>query len=227
MTRTFTFISAVLAILLITAIISAAHPPKREMRATWLTTVWGLDWPGTKIPAGGGEMYINQQKQQLTRILDSMKVAGMNAVFFQVRSECDAMYPSSYEPWSAHLVATRGMNPGYDPLQFAVEECHKRGIELHAWLNPYRFESVAGNMPDNREIIIRQTPNGYLSYSGGGAILDPGNPAVRKRISDIVREIYHQLQCWMVLFSMTIFMLMAVHLLRSINIHSRTGNQQQ
>src|SRR5690606_12700231 len=121
-----------------------AQIPKREMRASWLTTVWGLDWPKTKIPEGGGNFYINQQKDQLIRILDSMQVAGMNAVFFQVRSECDAMYPSSYEPWSAHLVATRGMDPGYDPLQFAIEESHKRGLELHVWLNPYRFESVAG-----------------------------------------------------------------------------------
>jgi uncharacterized lipoprotein YddW (UPF0748 family) len=71
MTRTFTFFSAILTIILFTAIISDAQPPKREMRATWLTTVWGLDWPGTKIPAGGGELYVNQQKQQLTRILDS------------------------------------------------------------------------------------------------------------------------------------------------------------
>jgi uncharacterized lipoprotein YddW (UPF0748 family) len=189
MTRTFTFFSAILTIILFTAIISDAHPPKREMRATWLTTVWGLDWPGTKIPAGGGELYVNQQKQQLTRILDSLKVAGMNAVFFQVRSECDAMYPSSYEPWSAHLVASRGMNPGYDPLQFAVEECHKRGIELHAWLNPYRFESVAGKYAGQPGDYKQTNPEWVLSYSGGGAILDPGNPAVRKRISDIVREI--------------------------------------
>lgn len=189
MTRTFTFFSVFLTIILFAALISDAQPPKWEMRSAWLTTVWGLDWPGTKIPSGGGELYINQQKQQLIRILDSMKVAGMNAVFFQVRSECDAIYPSTYEPWSAHLVATRGMNPGYDPLQFAVEECHKRGIELHAWLNPYRFESVAGKYAGQPGDYKQTNPEWVLSYSGGGAILDPGNPGVRQRISDIVREI--------------------------------------
>lgn len=168
---------------------SGAQPPKREFRSSWLTTVWGLDWPGTKIPAEGGEYYVNLQKQQLVRILDSMKVAGMNSVFFQVRPECDAFYPSSYEPWSAHLVESRGIDPGYDPLQFAIEECHKRGMELHAWLNPYRFESVAGKYSGHTGDYRQTNPEWVLSYSGGGSILDPGNPAVRERIFNIVEEI--------------------------------------
>ena len=167
----------------------SAQVPAREMRAAWLTTVWGLDWPGTKVPAGGGEFYINQQKQQFTRILDSLKIAGMNAVFFQVRPECDAFYPSSYEPWSAHLSASRGADPGYDPLLFAIEESHKRGLELHAWLNPYRFESVAGKYAGQPGDYSKTNPEWVLTYSGGGAILDPGNPGVRKRITDIVEEI--------------------------------------
>lgn len=167
----------------------SAQIPGKEMRAAWLTTVWGLDWPGTKVPAGGGEFYINQQKQQFTRILDSLKIAGMNAVFFQVRPECDAFYPSSYEPWSAHLAASRGTDPGYDPLLFAIEESHKRGLELHAWLNPYRFESVAGKYAGQPGDYNQTNPEWVLSYSGGGAILDPGNPGVRKRITDIVEEI--------------------------------------
>ncbi len=169
--------------------ITTAQLPKQEMRSAWLTTVWGLDWPKTKIPAGGGEQYINQQKQQLVRILDSMKVANMNSVFFQIRPEADAFYPSSYEPWSAHLVETRGQDPGYDPLQFAIEECHKRGLELHAWLNPYRFESVAGKYSGQDGDYSQTHPEWVLSYSGGGAILDPGNPEVRERINDIVEEL--------------------------------------
>jgi uncharacterized lipoprotein YddW (UPF0748 family) len=168
---------------------SSAQSPKREMRSSWLTTVWGLDWPGTKIPAGGGEQYINQQKQQLVRILDSMKVAGTNAVFFQVRPECDAFYNSSFEPWSAHLVERRGQDPGYDPLEFAIEECHKRGLELHAWMNPYRFESVAGKYNGQPGDYKQTNPEWVLSYANGGAILDPGNPEVRKRITDIVGEV--------------------------------------
>jgi uncharacterized lipoprotein YddW (UPF0748 family) len=188
MTRNFTLF--LLSVFLTgTVFHSRAQIPKREMRASWLTTVWGLDWPKTKIPEGGGSFYIDQQKQELIRILDSMQVAGMNAVFFQVRSECDAMYPSSYEPWSAHLVATRGMDPGYDPLQFAIEESHKRGLELHAWLNPYRFESVAEKYAGQAGDYSQTNPEWVLSYSGGGSILDPGNPGVRERISDIVEEI--------------------------------------
>ena len=163
--------------------------PKREMRASWLTTVWGLDWPGVKIPAGGNPGTISLQKQQLTRILDSLKVTGMNAVFFQVRPECDAFYPSGYEPWSAHLVASRGLDPGWDPLKFAVEEAHKRGLELHAWLNPYRFESVAGKYAGQPGDYRQTHPEWVLSYPEGGSILDPGNPGVRKLIADIVKEI--------------------------------------
>ncbi len=178
-----------LVLLLFQGGMSRAEAPKRELRASWLTTVWGLDWPGVKVPAGGDAGTVLLQKQQLVRILDSMRVAGMNAVFFQVRPECDAFYRSSYEPWSAHLVSARGADPGYDPLQVAVEEAHKRGLELHAWLNPYRFESVAGKYAGQPGDYNQTNPEWVLSYSGGGAILDPGNPGVRKRIADIVQEI--------------------------------------
>jgi uncharacterized lipoprotein YddW (UPF0748 family) len=189
MTRLITLSFAVLSHLILISVHSDARTPKREMRAAWLTTAWGLDWPDTKIPEGGGEYYIRQQKQQMISILDSMKLAGMNAVFFQVRPECDAMYKSSYEPWSAHLVSRRGMDPGYDPLQFAIDESHKRGLELHAWLNPFRFESVSGKYAGLPGNYNKTNPDWVLKYSQGSSILDPGNPAVRKRISDIVREI--------------------------------------
>ena len=154
MKQKFTFFTVFTIAFFISVTQSYGQLPKHEKRSAWLTTVWGLDWPKTKIPAGGGTIYINQQKQQLIRLLDSMNVAGLNSVFFQVRSEADALYPSSYEPWSAHLVEQRGMNPGYNPLEFAIEECHKRGLELHAWLNPYRFESVAGKYSGDRKSVV-------------------------------------------------------------------------
>ncbi len=188
MVRIFT-LTFIISFSLFTGMTSSAQLPKREMRSSWLTTVWGLDWLGTKIPSSGGEQYINQQKQQLVRILDSMKVAGTNAVFFQVRPECDAFYKSSYEPWSAHLVERRGQDPGYDPLEFAVAECHKRGLEIHAWLNPYRFESVAGKYAGQAGDYKQTHPEWVLTYANGGSILDPGNPEVRERITDIVHEI--------------------------------------
>lgn len=169
--------------------------PKREMRSSWLTTIWGLDWPSYKINTTGSTYYIGKQKEQLIKILDKLQEANINSVFFQVRSECDAMYQSSYEPWSYYLVATRGMEPGYDPLQFAIEEAHKRGMELHAWLNPYRFESAVGKYEGDAGDYRATHPEWVLEYpdksdgSKNVSILDPGNPGVRQLISDIVEEI--------------------------------------
>ncbi|WP_439182568.1 family 10 glycosylhydrolase [Carboxylicivirga taeanensis] len=173
----------------------SAQSPKREMRASWLTTVYGLDWPQQPIPVTNQAYYISQQKSQLVSILDNLKAANMNTVFFQVRSECDAMYQSSYEPWSSYLVETRGANPGYDPLAFAIEEAHKRGMELHAWLNPYRFETQVGKYKGKAGDYRQTNPEWVLEYpdkADGGknvSILDPGRPGVRKRIVDIVKEI--------------------------------------
>lgn len=180
--------------MLINLNIRAGDSPKREMRSAWLTTVWGLDWPGTKIPVAGSQTYaINQQKSQFITILERLASANINTIFFQIRSECDAMYPSSYEPWSAHLIADRRMNADftvdYDPLQFVIDECHKRGIEVHAWMNPYRFESTVGKYTGKAGDYRQSNPEWVLEYSGGGSILDPGNPAVRQRIVDIVKEV--------------------------------------
>lgn len=174
-----------------------AQSPKREMRAGWLATVYRIDWPTTamsSVTAGN----IANQKAEFIAILDSVKAANMNAVFFQVRPEADAFYNSAYEPWSAHLGGTRGANPGYDPLAFAIEESHKRGIELHAWLNPYRFETsakkYAGTTCDYKALHPEWILD-YAKYTGttkttdGITILDPGNPAVRKLIKNVVGDL--------------------------------------
>ncbi len=171
-----------------------AQSPKREMRSAWVTTVWGLDWPGTKIPVTGSQTSaINLQKNQFVTLINALKSANINTIFFQVRSECDAMYLSSYEPWSAYLLDARRMasdfTVAYDPLQFVIEECHKRGIEVHAWLNPYRFESTAKKYVGHAGDYRLSNPEWVLEYEGGGSILDPGNPGVRQRIADIVTEI--------------------------------------
>ena len=114
--------------------------PKREFRSSWVATVWCLDWPnensrGTSVAAA------DKMKQELVTLLDSLARNNFNAVNFQVRSMCDAMYQSSYEPWSSYLTGTRGAAPAFDPLAFCVQECHKRGMECHAWVNPYRFST--------------------------------------------------------------------------------------
>ncbi len=165
--------------------------PKRELRSAWLTTVWGIDWPATVITSSGNTAQIESQKQQMTRILDSIAACNMNAVYFQVRSRCDAMYKSSYEPWSTDLVASRGMEPGYDPLAFVVEECHKRGLEVHAWLNPYRYESVNYQWTGLPGDYRTSHPEWILTYSKL-SILDPGRPQVIKQIKNIVGEIVNK-----------------------------------
>lgn len=169
--------------------------PKRELRSTWLTTVWRLDWPSVTVPAPTGAneaerlAAIQQQKNEFIGILNSLKAANMNAAFFQVRSMCDAMYQSSYEPWSAYVSSVRGANPGYDPLAFAIEEAHKRGIELHAWLNPYRYStssSTHGELPTDYYNTHRDWLLAYDSYL---KILNPGYPQVVTQIKKVVGEI--------------------------------------
>ncbi|MCU6769735.1 family 10 glycosylhydrolase [Barnesiella propionica] len=165
-----------------------AQSPKREFRGVWLSTVWKLTWPTATITQTGNAAQINSQKQEMIMLLDSVKNANMNSIFFQVRSRCDAMYRSSYEPWSTDLVATRGMDPGYDPLEFVVEEAHKRGIEVHAWINPYRYEGVLYQWNGTPQAYRTEHPDWLLDYPGA-SILNPGKPEVRNRITDIVSEI--------------------------------------
>ena len=107
--KKFVTISLILCLLVS---LSYAQAPKRELRATWLATVWQLDWPSSKISSTGNVALINAQKNQMIRILDNLASVNINAIFFQIRSRCDAMYKSSYEPWSSDLVITRGMDPG-------------------------------------------------------------------------------------------------------------------
>ena len=105
--------------------------PKHEVRAAWITAVYGLDWPKTR--ATNAES-IRRQKAEIIDILDKLKMANFNTVLFQARTRGDVIYKSVYEPYNSILTGKVGGNPGYDPLAFVVEECHKRGMELHAWV---------------------------------------------------------------------------------------------
>ena len=165
--------------------------PKREMRAAWIAAI-GIDWPTTKISSTGNTTQINQQKNLMIRMLDSIAAINMNAVYFQVRTRCDAMYNSAYEPWSSDLVSTRGMNPGYDPLQFVLDEAHKRGIEVHAWINPFRFESTLNQWAGQQGNYKSTNPTWVMTYPSGYSMLNPGVPEVRKRIKDIVGDIINK-----------------------------------
>ena len=153
--------------------------PKREFRSAWIATVWCLDWPSQ----GAGA---TKQMQQMDRLLDSLQVNNFNAVNFQVRSMCDAMYQSSIEPWSSYLTGRRGQDPGFDPLQYVVEGCHKRGMECHAWVNPYRWSTGTDwNTPYDIEL----KEDGWLLTHGSTIILDPGQQRTIDRIVAVCKEI--------------------------------------
>ncbi|WP_163320372.1 family 10 glycosylhydrolase [Dysgonomonas sp. 520] len=194
------------------AIVAGAYAqvsPKREMRATWFTTVFGLDWPKSVISTTGDVDQINRQKATLIELLDAVKAANINTVLYQARGRADAMYKSSYEPWATGLVSTRGLDPGYDPLEFAIEEAHKRGLELHVWINPYRFESTAGSWDGQagdyrvthpKWVITAPTEVKAGVATKWGTILDPGNPEVRAHVKNIIGEIVNDYDIDGVLF---------------------------
>lgn len=159
---------------------------KHEMRSVWLTTVWGIDWPSIQ---GTSESAIKSQKDQMIKILDSLAVNNFNSVCFQVRTMSDAFYKSSYEPWSNWLTGTRGLDPGWDPLAFVVEECHKRGLECLAWVNPYRYASETSVWIDGGD-GTNYVENGWIIDANSGTkILNPGKPEVIDHIVKVLEEI--------------------------------------
>ena len=174
----------ILTIFLLVSVIASAQP-KHEIRATWLTTLGGMDWPRQKATNADG---IRRQKEELCQILDQLKEANFNTVMLQTRLRGDLIYPSDIETFPEALTGRTGRNPGYDPLAFAIEECHKRGMELHAWI----VTIPAGN---NRQVkllgkhsIVRKNRKICKQHEGAW-YLDPGHPETANYLADIVREI--------------------------------------
>ena len=162
-------------------------PPKREFRCAWLTTVWAIDWPNPYNASTASQQ--QKQKESLYALVDSLAEANMNAVFFQVRGFSDAMYNSKYEPWSQYLTGTRGKAPNYDPLQLIIEYAHYKGIEVHAWLNPYRYASSDATYGKNDPKDYHNTHPEWLVDCGGITILNPSLPEVREQICKVVADI--------------------------------------
>lgn len=158
--------------------------PKYEFRGVWIATVNNIDWPA------GGVTDPGQQKADYIRLLDMYEKNGMNAMIVQVRPAADAFYPSQYEPWSQWLTGVQGKPPSpyYDPLQFMIEETHKRGMEFHAWLNPYRAVHNIGSFSVAENHITRIHPEWFVTY-GDKKYFDPGNKEAQNFVVNVVRDI--------------------------------------
>ncbi len=152
---------------------------KDEFRAAWLTTVGNYDWP----PKGATS---EAQQSALIQMIESLKSLNLNVILFHVRPTSDAFYNSSIVPWSAYLTGTQGQYPGFDPLQVAIDAAHQSGMELHAWLNPYRIGSTSVELAPSHPAIIH--PEWSIVYNNN-RYLNPGLPAVKNHLQQIVSEI--------------------------------------
>ncbi len=175
----------VLASLATIALATPAQPvpsAPREFRGMWIATVWNVDWPSKKgLPVG-------QLKSELKALILSAKQARLNAIVLQVRSYSDAIYPSELDPWSEFISGTMGRGPGenFDPLKFALEECHKNGILLHVWVNPFRA-GVSTSVASDRH-ISRRHPNAVRTI-GTRLWADPGHPDARRYALRVIEDI--------------------------------------
>ena len=158
--------------------------PAREFRGVWLATVANIDWPSKP------GLRVEQQKAELISLLDRAAQLKFNAVLFQVRPVCDAFYASPIEPWSEYLTGTQGRapEPFYDPLAFAIAQAHKRGLELHAWFNPFRAAHPDTKSPPALNHITKTHPE-LVRHYGKQTVLDPGEPAVQARVVAVVQDV--------------------------------------
>ena len=176
--------TAMLMILCFGLCFVAKAQPKYEVRAVWVASVENIDWPSRKgLP-------VDSQKVEFIRLLDMHKRNGMNAVVVQVRPAADAFYPSSYEPWSEWLTGVQGQapDPYYDPLAFMIEETHRRGMEFHAWCNPYRAVKTIGRSSIAPNHITRQHPEWFVRFENT-LYFDPGNKEVQAYVTNVIRDI--------------------------------------
>lgn len=156
----------------------------REFRAAWVATVDNIDWPSKR------GLTVAQQKAELAKIVDVAAKLHLNALIFQVRPHADAMYPSKLEPWSIYLSGTPevGPSPAYDPLKTMIDLCHARGIELHAWFNPYRAWHPAAKANPGPNSVANTHPGDVRDY-GGYKWMDPSSKFVQQRSIDVMKDV--------------------------------------
>ncbi len=160
----------------------SARAAKRQLRGVWIATVHNIDWPsGTGLTPA-------RQRAEYIKILDNAARRRFNAVFLQIRPASDAFYRSSLEPWSQYLTGTPGKDPGWDPLPFLIDEAHKRGLEFHAWFNPYRagYTADTSKLPDSHPARLHPEwtvkREGFLYYN-------PGLPEVRDWVTKVIKDV--------------------------------------
>lgn len=175
----------VILIILFSSLIAAqSNSIKREFRAVWIASVTNIDWPSSKY------LSPTNQRNEFISILDKHQQNKMNAVIVQIRPSCDAFYPSTIEPWSEWLNGTQGTapNPYYDPLAFMINETKKRGMEFHAWFNPYRAVVNTNSSSVHSSHISVTHPEWIVTY-GTLKVLNPGIPAVRDYVTSVIMDV--------------------------------------
>ena len=160
--------------------------PLRETRAVWLTTIGGLDWPRVKATDPASR---ERQKAELVNILDNYKKANINTVIFQTRVRAAVMYPSKIEPWELSLTGTAGKDPGYDPLAFCIDECHKRGMEVHAWVVCIPIGTAQRQSGYGSASITKRNKELVKTAKNGEMFMIPGKPQTANYIASICKEI--------------------------------------
>ena len=178
-------LNALLLIALLSPTASRAQSaaPRKEFRGVWIATVDNIDWPSRKaLPP-------DSQRAEFIRLLDAHQAAGMNAVMMQIRPATDAFYPSPMEPWSEWLTGRQGLPPWpyYDPLAFMITETHRRGMEFHAWCNPYRATFNISKSSISPAHITRTHPEWFLTY-GTTRYFDPGNKLAQDYVNNVIRD---------------------------------------
>lgn len=158
----------------------------KQVRAIWFSTVSNIDLPKMET--------IEKYKELISLKFDKIKKNKFNVIFFQVRPMNDAFYYSEFAPYSRYVTGTEGLDPGFDVLAYAIEEAHKRGIELHAWLNPYRVATGTGSISDqistlHKDNFAKQNPELLLADTNGALILNPGEPRVQEYLGNVITEL--------------------------------------
>lgn len=177
MIRRITFLLTIL-----TAVLTLAAQPKYEVRAVWLTTIGGIDWPHSYASSNYS---IERQKDELRNILDRLQRANINTVLLQTRIRATTIYPSEYEPWDGCLSGKPGKSPGYDALKFAIDECHRRGMELHAWV----VAIPVGKWNATGCARLRKRHPGLVKKIGAEGYMDPEKPQTAEYLADLCAEI--------------------------------------